>query len=196
MTRNLVAALPTSARGSRLGPELAIACCMDRNETEACLRILFAVAVADGTVSADEERALAILAGYDGSEEMPRLLDIQKEAGRIKSSAARHATFDAAVAIAEVDGRCTKEEHALLEQLRGSLGVPSLPPPAEAEVSWRERLEEPRAKLAAAEVKFLHTLADKGGDLSTQAYAALVEELRQQRSAILNEALAPITHEG
>jgi uncharacterized tellurite resistance protein B-like protein len=165
---------------------------MAPNETEACLRILFAVAVADGDVSADEERALAILAGYDGSpESLPGVLDIAAEAARITSLEARRATLDAAVAIAEVDGRCTREEHAVLERLRNALGVDETVPLEAVEGAWHEQLLEPRERLAAAEVKFLHTLAAKRDAMSTADYAALVEDLRAERARILREAIGP-----
>jgi tellurite resistance protein len=164
---------------------------MNRDESEACLRILFTVAIADGRVSTDEERALAVLAGYDGGADVPAVIDIPKEVLRIKSPAARRATFDAAVAIAEVDGRCSPEEHALLEQLRTALGIADAPPLDTAEHQWEEQLREPLQQLAREEVSFLHKLASDRDKLSEDTYAALVEDLRERRTRILAEALSP-----
>lgn len=164
---------------------------MDRSEAQACLRILFVVALADGRVSPDEERALAILAGYGGDEAMPALLDVPAEVARIRSPAARRATFDAAVALATVDGRCSPEEHQLLEQLRVAFGIEDAPSVDSSEAAWREELREPLQRLAAEEVDFLHAIAKERDRLSEEAYAAMVEDLRARRARILEDALGP-----
>ncbi|MCA9583757.1 MAG: hypothetical protein KC657_00190 [Myxococcales bacterium] len=163
---------------------------LHRNDTEACLRILLAVALADGTVTSDEERALGILAGV---HDLPKadaslIVDIPKEAARISSPEARRATYDAAIAMSEIDGHCTAEEHALLVTIGKALGFDDPPGLTVREHAWHEDLDEPRARLASVESKFLHEMA-RADTMSNAAYAARVEELRAEREAILREAL-------
>lgn len=163
---------------------------MERTEAEACLRILLAVARADGDIADDEARALEVLAGYHGDPDAaPAAIDLERECRRLRTAELRRTTFDAAVALAAVDGRTTPEEHALLERLRTALEVPTVPELAKAEGAWREQLREPLRKIADAEVGFLHSLASERDKLSDEAYLALVEDLRSTRTKILADAL-------
>lgn len=163
----------------------------DRNETEACLRILVAVAMADGTFTSDEERALGILASVEGASprDAPRTIDVAKEAARVRSKEARRAVFEAAVAMSEVDGACHPNEHALLVDLGRALGIEDAPKLAvKEEKVWHDELAASRERLAEVEARFLKQIGSEG-ELSQAAYEALVRELREARQEILREGL-------
>lgn len=165
---------------------------MDRNETQAALRLLLAVARADGTVSQDEERALEVASEKLG-ETVPAegSIDLGTEAARLASREAKIATFEAAVALATVDGRCAPEEHALLERLRAALGLDLPLPVVEREARWVERMREPRERMASAEIEFLHAMARKAEGVSSDEYRAMIDELHRARAAALHDALDP-----
>ena len=167
---------------------------MERTETHAALRLLYAVAIADGTVSAEEERALAAAAEGlgDDVDRSGVTIDIPAEAARLTSSAAKVATFEAAVALAAVDGRCTPEEHAVLERMRAALGVDLPMPVAEREQAWQQRMREARAAMRAAEIEFLHAVGKKReSGLPQDEYEALLSGLHRAQVDALRETLDP-----
>jgi tellurite resistance protein len=166
---------------------------MNHTEAEARLRVLCAVASADGEVDGTERQALALLGSGDAGRP-DGVVDVDREARRIGSLEARRATFEAAVAIASVDGQCTTDEHQLLERLRAALDLPDSFDLAVAEGEWGERLRPHRAELADADADFLRQIAAQVrlGALKTAEYTALVGGLRTRRDAILREALAPV----
>lgn len=167
---------------------------MERIETHAALRLLYAVAIADGNVSAEEERALTAVAEDLGVDVDPSglAIDIPAEAGRLVSKAAKVATFEAAVALAVVDGRCTPEEHAVLERMRAALGVDLPMPVAEREQAWQRRMREVRSAMRAAEVEFLHAIGKKREiGLPQDEYEALLGELHRAQIEALRETLDP-----
>jgi tellurite resistance protein len=166
---------------------------MDAREAQACLRILLAVARADGSIDDDEHHAIKQLASSldVGAPRLREELDLDAEIAALASADARRATFEAAIAIANLDGRCTKDEHALLERLQRGFELDgSLQLQAEEE-AWSERLKEPRRILAKATVEFLHAVAEarKTGDLSQERYEALVAHLREERTRALKGTL-------
>ncbi len=163
---------------------------MDPSESEASFRILVAVARADGHIAADEERALAILARLDSARDMDGQVDVAKEAARIRSPDLRRATFDAALALASVDGQCTQEEHALLIQLRVALDITDCPSVAVAEAAWLEKMRAPLAELSDLEVRFLRAVALEGEDMTDRQYATLVSEFSRKRAEVLRDGLA------
>ena len=166
---------------------------MDAREAQACLRILLAVARADGTIDDDEHHAISLLAA-SADARAPRVreeVDLDAEIAAMTNADARRATFEAAVAIANLDGKCTKEEHALLERIQRGFGLDgSLQLQAE-EAAWSDRLREPRRKLAKATVEFLHAVGEarQSGALSQQHYEELVSRLRNDRTKALEGTL-------
>ncbi|MBS2017878.1 MAG: hypothetical protein JST00_33685, partial [Deltaproteobacteria bacterium] len=150
---------------------------MERRETEAALRLLHAVAMADGSITADERSALAAVAESLGAQPEPGgAVDLAKEASCITSNAAKIVTFEAAVALAAADGRCSPEEHAILEWLRDALGL-SLPLPVSArEERWEGRMRSARSTMHEAEVDFLHAIAKRTKTgMPRDEYEGLVE---------------------
>jgi tellurite resistance protein len=164
---------------------------MDRNEAEASFRILVAVARADGHIAMDEERALAILARLDSAKDIQGQVDVAQEAAKIRSPEVRRATFDAALALASVDGLCTPEEHALLTTLRTTLDIKDCPDVAVAEAAWLEKMKSPLRDLSDLEVRFLRAVALERDDMTDREYSALVSDFSRQRRSVLEEALEP-----
>ncbi|MBS2020588.1 MAG: TerB family tellurite resistance protein [Deltaproteobacteria bacterium] len=93
------------------------------NEAVASLKILAAIARADGSVHNDERRSLA--AALDNLElttpvKIEELLadgsiDVQAELAKLESEEAREQIYRSAFFMAHADGTCTKEEQAILD---------------------------------------------------------------------------------
>lgn len=168
---------------------------MDPTETTAALRILLAVACADGRLAADEENLLDVVAERMNQAGAPHALDgavdVAREARRIRSPEARRTTFDAAVALAAVDGECSPEEHALLLQLRDLLQVDAAIDLAAAERRSAERVARVRDDLDRATIDFLGRIrrAESGGDLPQEEYEELVHDLSRRKHELLAQAL-------
>ena len=164
---------------------------MDRTEARACSKLLLAVAHADGSLSSDEARIIA-LHDPDGDTDLSAAaIDIEREAALIRSAEAKAITFDAAITLADIDGTCTPSEHDVLDRIRRALGVTDPAGLARAEREWAERLVAPRAELAQADAEFLKKLTRARSDsgISDEAYRGLVEDLRRKREEILREAI-------
>lgn len=101
-------------------------------EAVASLKILAAIARADGSVHNDERKSLAAaveslmlekpipvdeLLGTD------RTIDVKGELARLESAAAREQIFRSAFFMAYADGTCTKEEQAILDVIASETGV-------------------------------------------------------------------------
>jgi len=166
---------------------------MDRTEARACLKLLVAVAHADGALSSDEARILAIHDPDGDSDLSAAAIDIEREAGLIRSSEAKAITFDAAITLADIDGTCTPSEHDVLDRIRRALGITDAAGLARAEQEWAERLVAPRAELAQADAEFFKNLtrARSEAGVSDEIYRALVEDLRRKHEEILRDAMAP-----
>lgn len=102
---------------------------MMNEEQFAGIKVLVALAQADGTIHENER--VAIENAIDGndlpdgdtvSELLESAIDLDAELARITSEAAKRRTFDAATAIVFVDGETTDDERALLARIARSLG--------------------------------------------------------------------------
>lgn len=100
------------------------------DEALSCLRVLVAVARADGSVHHDERRSLAAaLEGFQlpGGVTVDALLaeavDVAAELAKVESEAAREQLFRSAYFMAYADGACTNEEQALLDVIAETLSV-------------------------------------------------------------------------
>jgi uncharacterized protein (DUF697 family) len=99
---------------------------MTDREALAGLRILVAVARADGVVKAEEREAIA--AALEGrSETLDSVLegkfDLGEELKSISSQQAKEQAYRSAYALANADGDCSEEEKKLLEQIRTGFGL-------------------------------------------------------------------------
>lgn len=164
---------------------------MSSSEARARVRILHAVASADGRIVGTERLAIGVLAGEEAAEAKSSF-DLEAEIERIGTEDARQTTYAAAVAIASVDGECNADEDVVLERIRTAFHAVGQQELARDEAEWRARLRPSRAELADAEVEFLHRIASFNGALSTETYASLVDELRARRARILRGTLAPL----
>jgi uncharacterized protein (DUF697 family) len=114
---------------------------MEINEKEgtACLRVLVAVAKADGKVSPEETAALeAALEALPGSDDLKGMLaetiDLDATLAEIKSQDARDYLWQSAYSLVHADSVASPEEQTLLDTLRTKLGI------AEEKVSLTKRL--------------------------------------------------------
>lgn len=164
---------------------------MSSSEARARVRILHAVAFADGEIVGAERLAIGVLAGEEAHEARSSL-DLEAEIERVRSEDARRRTFAAAVAIASVDGECNGDEHVVLARIRAAFNALGPKELAADEAEWRARVRISRSELADADAAFLRRIASYNGALSMDGYAALVGELRARRARILRETLAPL----
>src|SRR5687767_9820342 len=112
---------------------------ISEKEGTACLRVLVAVAKADGNVSAVEmaalESAIELLPGSDDLKGLlEETIDLDAVLGEIQSKQAREYLVESAYALVWADSTGTHEEHQMLERLRARLAVDA------AKVSWTQRL--------------------------------------------------------
>jgi tellurite resistance protein len=159
---------------------------MDKRETQAALRILVAVARADGRVSPEEASAFEIEGGGAGAFVSLGDVDVEAEARRIATPDGRRATMDAAVAMATVDGHCSDDERALLKRIGRAFGIENVDP---AISKWLDTLGPARDELETVERDFLHALAKSNDGVSDALYQSLVSEMRARRTEILSRAL-------
>lgn len=103
---------------------------ISEQEAVASLHILVAVAQADGSIHEEEKEALSaalagieVLEGTDIETFLSEKVDLAQEVGLLTSDEARVETFRSAYSLAHADGSCSSEEQALLDRLRGMLGV-------------------------------------------------------------------------
>ncbi len=102
------------------------------NEAVASLKILAAIARADGTVHNDERKSLA--AAFGGLEIQSMKVDVdalladagidgKKELAVLESPEAREQIYRSAFFMAHADGTCTKEEQEILDVIAAETGV-------------------------------------------------------------------------
>lgn len=170
---------------------------MDAAEARACLRILLAVARADGKVDTDEARAVELLAEKAYGAAAPQkneAFDVDAEIAAVTSPVARHTTFEAAIAIAELDGKCTADEHRLINKLYDAFELGEDHVLEVDEAKWLNALRKPRKALEKATSDFLHAVsaAQEKGDLTEPQYERLVADLRKRRTELLEQALSDV----
>ncbi|NUP11329.1 MAG: hypothetical protein HOW73_35230 [Polyangiaceae bacterium] len=99
---------------------------MTDREALAGLRVLVAVAKADGVVKNEEKEAIgAALEGRSETVEsiLETAFDLDKELAAITNQQAREQTYRSAYALANADGECSDEERRLLEKIRNGLSL-------------------------------------------------------------------------
>jgi uncharacterized protein (DUF697 family)/uncharacterized tellurite resistance protein B-like protein len=102
-------------------------------ETEAVagLRILVAIAKADGTIHDEERAALStalegvkLPAGTTVDSLLADTVDVDAELAVVKGAEARDDVYKSAYGMAYADGNCSREEQLLLYRLREAWGIP------------------------------------------------------------------------
>ncbi len=103
---------------------------IEENEAIASLRLLVAVARADGSLHQDERRSLAaalesfdVPAGITIDGLLSEPVDVAAQLAELKSDEARQQIYRSAFFMAHADGSATKEEQALLDQIGAAVGV-------------------------------------------------------------------------
>jgi tellurite resistance protein len=165
---------------------------MEPRELDASLRVLLAVASADGAIDSDERRLLNAAAERLGGTLHVRAVsprELDDALSQIGTAEARDLTFTASVALANVDGRCTAEEHALLEKIRDALAPGGAIPLERCEHDWAKRMRAARARIDHVEGGFLDRLAKERDSLSAPAYQRLVAELDRSKAELLAGAV-------
>jgi tellurite resistance protein len=163
-------------------------------EQQASLRILLAVAQADGRVDFDERRLIeGVTAQLSASASAPRRGDIDPslELSKIVSDGARALTYRAALAVANIDGKCSAEERAILKRLHDAFGMKD-----ELSVAEADSMDEVRRSLREVGVatdEFMRAIgrAERDGNLTPQRYEQLVDELEQRKRAVLGRLVEP-----
>lgn len=173
---------------------------MDEPEKRACLRVLCEVARADGRLRVDEKRIIDLFASHAyGDEEPPSsrfdgARDLARALAAIRTPEARGATWKACLALASVDGRCTKAEHAVLARVHAALAPDE--PLAEvtlAEQAYDERLRAVERDVDEATTEFLHRVAQgsgAGAGWSQRSYEMLADELSAKKRELYARALS------
>lgn len=166
---------------------------MNPIELEASLRVLLAVALADGEVASDERRLLAGVA-----EQLGVPLTIDPKAGddlyaalhKITSEEGKRITFDAALALANVDGKCAPAEHEILMRIRDALAPQSTIPLEKTERQWGAKMKKARAEIDHVSDTFLDDIAAHRDSLTPLAYQKMVADLERKKSDVLRHAIS------
>ncbi|MGH7298414.1 MAG: TerB family tellurite resistance protein [Polyangiaceae bacterium] len=102
-------------------------------ETEAVagLRILVAIAKADGTIQDEERAALSaalegvkLPAGTTVDSLLAEKVNVEQELGAVRGHEARDDIYKSAYGMAHADGNCSKEEQQLLDRIKKSWEIP------------------------------------------------------------------------
>lgn len=161
---------------------------MNDGEARASLRVLLAVAQADGKVGVDERQLLAHFASAPTPSVKERV-DLDAELAKLESPDARRLTLRAAVSLADLDGRCTPEELEILVRIHAAMGDGgelTLKAVAQGQAAQTARL---RAGLEQATASFLHKVASHGEKLGQREYEELVRGLDAARRELIRGAL-------
>lgn len=101
---------------------------LTNEEALASLRILVAIAQADGTVHDDEKRSLlaaisTLSLGLDIDKVLGEKVDLDAQLEELKSNEAKEQAFRSAYFMAHADGNCSAEEAALLDRIAEKTGT-------------------------------------------------------------------------
>lgn len=165
---------------------------MDATELRASLRVLLAVAQADGEVDEAERDLLLAAAGklsVSTSSSQPLEVDVDAELAKLKSEDVRRLTYRAAHSMANVDGHCSPAELALLVRIHDAFGIGGKPDIEVAETAAAAQMRRVRSELQQVSDEFLHEVASKGGSLTEHAYELLVHALEEKKVALLRASL-------
>jgi uncharacterized protein (DUF697 family)/tellurite resistance protein len=105
---------------------------MTEDEALAGIRVLAAVAQADGEIAPAERALLADALSHFGAKLpdgetvdafLDRKVDVAAEAAKLKTPAAKDAVFQAAIGMAKIDGTTKESEQKVLTQMRAAFGL-------------------------------------------------------------------------
>jgi len=166
------------------GTMLAESPAMDPAEAVASLRILVAMARADGKIDLDE---MALIREMGGDSSMVgETFDVDEELRRLHSPAAKRLTLRAAAAMADVDGKCSKSEHRILQKIHRALGMEDELTLEAVEEEERAKVHRLRENLDSVTAHFLHEVAAKGSALTQSSYEVLVRDLNDRKRGLFH----------
>lgn len=158
-------------------------------ERIASLRVLACVARADGKIHTTEELALEALSqdidAFSFRKALHEDADLDALLREIVSPELRMRTLTEAIALANIDGRCSPHELAMLEKIRDAFALGGeLDLVADSEL-WKRKTARIRRALEAATAAYLHKVHDEPArDLSLDRYERLAAELAQAKHDI------------
>lgn len=163
---------------------------MDRTEAEASLRVLIALARADGRVTSEEERVIAAAGEHEGRALAVATagdIDLEAELAKVRSAEARRLTLKAALAVASVDGQTTPAEHRVLERVFAALGDAGTLALRVVEPAALQHTSDIRRELDACSDAFMHAVAraNQKGGLDSKEYDRLLADLETRKHAIV-----------
>lgn len=165
---------------------------MANEECAASLRVLVAMARADGHIHERERDVLEFLAkhalGADVSHVGDDSVDIEAECARIESDKMKRLTYSAAMIIADVDEERSPEETELLARIHTALGLHGQPEGPFVSVAHRARMAQITKRLTEANAEFFRAVAKhskEDGALDTNEYVRLLGELEAKKQALM-----------
>jgi len=159
------------------------------HERIASLRVLAFVARADTKVHAIEELALEALAqdetDFSYRQALHEEADLDSLLRQIVSPELKTRTLTEAIALANIDGRCSPQELTVLERIRDAFGAgPEVDLVADSAL-WRRRTARIRNALETATAAYLHSVRDdEHVDSSIGHYERHVAELSRAKQEI------------
>ena len=169
-------------------------------ELLASLRILAHVARADARVRSEERLALDALGERDCGATAHELVHDKTELAAllaaVKSPEIQRRTLIEAIALANVDGKCAPEEHALLLRIRDGFGLTDGIDLEHDSAAWKRRSARLRKALEDATTAYLHQVhsEDERAELTMGRYDKLVDELGRAKREI-QRAFAEVVDE-
>lgn len=167
---------------------------MTNDECMASLRVLLAVARADGQIHPREHDAIDVLAKTTFGVAAPAHddeLDVEAECARILSDKAKRLTLSAAMVIADIDEERSPEETALLTRIHKALGLSGEAEGPLLKAAHRARMGLLTMKLSEAQAEFFRELTQlsKSGSMDAKAYEKLLDQLDRKKIALLESAV-------
>jgi tellurite resistance protein len=164
---------------------------MPNGECAASLRVLVAMARADGRIHERERDVLDFLAkhalGMDVGEVGADAIDIEAECARIESDKMKRLTYSAAMIIADVDEERSPEETKLLGRIHAALGLHGVPEGPFVSVAHRARMAQITKRLTEANAEFFRAVAksSQDGALDPNDYMRLLADLEAKKTALM-----------
>lgn len=167
---------------------------MTHDECLASLRILLAVARADGEIHQRERDAIDVLARTTFGADAPDIathLDIEAECAKITDDKVKRLTFSGALVIADIDEQRSPEETAVIERIHKGLGLTGEAEGAILKTAHRARMGLLTMKLAEVQTEFFRELAQlsKSGSIDARAYERILDELDRRKTELLKNAV-------
>lgn len=169
---------------------------MTNDECTASLRVLLAIARADGEIHPREHEAIDVLAKTTFGSAAPggdadADVDLEAECRKIASDRAKRLTFSAALVIADIDEQRSPEETELIVRIHKALALSGEAEGALVTAAHRARMGLLTLKLAEAQAEFFRELSvlSKSRSIDARAYERLLDALDQKKTTLLESVV-------